>query len=264
MNNNEKVRAKKPLVHCITNYVTVNDVANAVLAAGGSPIMADDIGEAAQIASIADALVINIGTLNARTVQSMLAAGKAANAAGVPVVLDPVGAGASSLRNDAVTELLNNVRFAVIRGNLSEMSFVSGAGAATRGVDSGAADDANDPVAVAKAVAKKYSCVAAITGKTDVVSDGARVAKIHNGVAEMSKITGTGCMLSGVVGAYVGAVSDKLEATVSAVTSMGIAGELSYARCGAAGTGSLHIGIIDELSKIDDAAIEKFGKTERA
>lgn len=260
MKNNECVRKNVPLVHCITNYVTVNDVANVLLACGGSPIMADDIDEVSEITGISNALVINIGTLNRRTIASMIQAGKTANEKGIPVVLDPVGAGASSLRNEAVKSLLDAVKFAVIRGNLSEVSFIAGLKVSTRGVDSSEADSGNDPVAVAKSVAKRLGCVAAITGATDVITDGVRVAKIENGVPQMGKITGTGCMLSGVIGAYVGANSDAFSATVSAVASMGIAGELAFEKRGQEGTGSLHIGIIDALSRIDDEMIEKRGK----
>ena len=177
MKCNESVRSQVPLVHCITNYVTVNDVANALLACGGSPIMADDIGEVADITSISNALVLNIGTLNARTVASMVKAGQTANEKGIPVVLDPVGAGASALRNETTRELVEKVRFAVIRGNLSEMSFIAGLEVSTRGVDSSEADSGNDPVAVAKAVASAHGCIAAITGAEDVVTDGQRVAR---------------------------------------------------------------------------------------
>ena len=260
MNNNQIVRDNVPLVHCITNYVTVNDVANALLACGGSPIMADDIDEVSEITSISNALVINIGTLNRRTMASLVRAGKTANEKGIPVVLDPVGAGASGLRNEAVESLLKEVKFAVIRGNLSEVSFIAGLKVSTRGVDTSAADSGNDPVAVSKAVAEKFGCVAAITGAVDVISDGKRLARIHNGVAQMGKITGTGCMLSGVIGAYVGACPDAFSATVSAIASMGIAGEMSWAANGEKGTGSLHIGIIDALSQIGDETIEKRGQ----
>lgn len=257
---NERVRKNVPLVHCITNYVTVNDVANALLSCGGSPIMADDIGEASQITSISSALVINIGTLNARTIESMIEAGKTANAGNIPVVLDPVGAGASSLRNDTVNRLLKEVKFTVIRGNLSEISFVAGMDVSTRGVDSSEADSGNDAAAVAKAAASKYGCVTAVTGAEDIISDGVRAARIKNGVPQMSRITGTGCMLSGVIGAYVGANEDTFNAAVSAVASMGIAGEIAWEENGKRGTGSLHIGIIDALSRIDDEMIKKRGK----
>lgn len=260
MNQNENVRIKKPLVHCITNYVTVNDVANALLACGGSPIMADDIAEVGEIVSESCALVLNIGTLNQRTVESMLKAGKTANEKNIPVVFDPVGAGASALRNETVNKLLRQIQFTAIRGNLSEMSYIAGVEANTRGVDSNECDAKNDAVSVAKAVAAEYSTVAAITGAVDIVSDGKRVAKISNGVADMGKVTGTGCMLTGIIGAYIGANTNAFEATVAAVTSMGIAGETAFNSVSNKGTGSLRVAIIDELSKIDDKAIARLGK----
>lgn len=256
----EAVENKVPLVHCITNYVTVNDVANAILACGGSPIMADDVEEVADITGISSALVLNIGTLNTRTIPAMIKAGQTANAKGIPVVLDPVGAGASALRNQTVAELLEKVQFSVIRGNLSEVSYLSGIQTAARGVDVSEADLQNDPIAVGKAVAKKYHCVTAITGAKDVITDGRRVAVISNGVPQMGKITGTGCMLSGVIGAYVGANEDFFEGTVTAITSMGMAGEIAYEAAKDKGTGSLRTGIIDALSRLDDRQIGGKGK----
>lgn len=247
-----EVRKKTPLIHCITNYVTVNDCANVLLAIGASPIMADDISETSDITSISKALVINIGTLNERTVASMIASGKRANQLGIPVILDPVGAGASTFRNDTVTRILSEVKLSIIRGNLSEMSFIAGLEASTKGVDTSEADADNDAVAVAKAVAKKYSTVSAITGATDVISDGKRVAKLTNGVKLLSKVTGTGCMTSALVGAFAGAVSGEytyFHAAVAGIAAMGIAGELAcQASC--KGTGSFHISIIDEISKM--------------
>ena len=257
---NALVRSRVPLVHCITNYVTVNDVANALLACGGSPIMADDIDEVADITAISNALVLNIGTLNRRTIASMLKAGKTANEKGIPVVLDPVGAGASALRNEAVASLLESVRFTAIRGNLSEIAYIAGKNASARGVDSREQDGGNDPDAVAKYVAEKYGCVAAITGAVDRISDGRRVARVANGVAEMGKVTGTGCMLSGLIGAYVGACEDKFEGVVAAVASMGIAGELAWEEARGRGTGSLHCGIHDALSRIDDTLLAARGR----
>lgn len=247
----ENVREKCPLIHNITNYVTVNDVANIVLAVGASPIMADDIAEAGDIASIAGALVINIGTLNACTVESMVEAGKRANQAGVPVVLDPVGAGASALRNETVARLLKEVKLTVLRGNLSEVSFIAGEQSNTKGVDAGEADANNDAVAIAKKVAKQLGCVVAITGKVDTVSDGERVARIENGVAYLSKVTGTGCMTSALVGSYCGANEDAFVASVAGIATMGMAGELSYEAHAEKGTGSFHIGIIDAVSQLD-------------
>ena len=256
----EAVAEKVPLVHCITNYVTVNDVANAILACGGSPIMADDIAEVADITGISRALVLNMGTLNTRTIASMVKAGETANEKGIPVVFDPVGAGASALRNETAATLLEKVKFTVIRGNLSEMSYLAGLSVSTRGVDVSAADLGNDPIAVGKAVAAKYGCVAAITGARDIVTDGHRVAAIGNGVPQMGKVTGTGCMLSGVIGAYVGANADPFEGTVAAITSMGMAGEAAYAASREEGTGSLRTGIIDALSRLTDREIGGKGK----
>lgn len=251
----DALRRKIPLVHCITNYVTVNDVANALLAIGASPIMADDIGEAADIASLASALVINIGTLNQRTIGSMLAAGKRANERGIPVVFDPVGAGASRLRNETVQTILDEVMVAVIRGNLSEISFVAGLGASTRGVDSAEADAKNDAAAVAKAVAKKHGCVAAITGAVDAISDGERIVRIENGHPMLSRVTGTGCMASALIGAFVGATGDALVGAAGGIVAMSIAGEMAYEAAGKVGTGGFHIAIIDALSLLDGKII---------
>ena len=253
------LRAECPLVHCITNYVTVNDVANVILAIGGSPIMADDIAEAGEIAAVSRALVINIGTLNARTVESMAAAGKAANEHGVPVVLDPVGAGASALRCQCVDRLLREVKFSIIRGNLSEVSYIAGYESRTKGVDSGLTAADADPVRVASAVADRFGAVTVITGAVDTVVGSGRIARIKAGCAEMGKVTGTGCMLSGITGAFAGAVSDPFEAAVAAAVSMGIAGEMAYERTKDIGTGSLRTAIIDALSRMDDAVIRAHG-----
>lgn len=244
------IRVKCPLVHNITNYVTVNDVANIELAMGASPIMADDEAEAADIASMAGAVVINIGTLNSRTIESMIKAGKTANVKNIPVVLDPVGAGASALRNETTERLLKEVKMSVIRGNVSEMSYIAGTSANTKGVDVSSEDMRRDKLSIAKTVAKKYGCTAAITGEVDVISDGSRACEIHNGVSELSRVTGTGCMTTGLLGGFA-AVCEPFTAAVCAVSSMGIAGELSFEKHGKTGTGSFHIGIIDEISRMD-------------
>jgi len=257
---NKIVREKNPLVHCITNYVTVNDVANAILAVGGSPIMADDIDEVADIVSIANAVVVNIGTLNERTINSMEKAVVAANLRNIPVVFDPVGAGVSQLRNKTVDRFLRTVHFTAIRGNISEMAYCAGETAKTRGVDANENDNDINAADIANAVAEKYSCIAIITGEKDVVSDGEHLVFIKNGVVMMKKVTGTGCMLSGILGAYLGACEDKFSAAVNAVTSMGIAGEMAAEENSAAGIGRFHIGIIDALSQIDDAIISARGK----
>ncbi len=251
-----KVRENVPLVHNITNYVTVNDCANAILAIGASPIMADDILEAADITSISKALVINIGTLNQRTIESMVESGKRANDIGIPVVFDPVGAGASAFRNDTVKKILDNVKISIIRANLSEMSYIAGISVSTKGVDSSEADAGNDAVEVVRNVAKRYNCVAAVTGATDVISDGEKVAKLSNGDKLLSKVTGTGCMASALVGSYAGAAHiseefDYFHAAVAGIASMGIAGELAM-KSSESGIGSYHIDIINGLSKMDE------------
>lgn len=254
----ENLRKTVPLVHNITNYVTVNDVANAVLAIGASPIMADDIQEAADITAISNALVLNMGTLNKRTVGSMLAAGKRANGLGIPVVFDPVGAGASMLRNETAREITQRVTLSVIRGNLSELSFIAGLGASTKGVDSAQEDEKNDSVSVAKAAAQKLKCIAALTGKVDVITDGTRVIQIENGHPMLSKVTGTGCMATALTGAFAGACGgDFLTAAAAGVCSMGIAGELAYEAAGAKGTGSFHTAVIDALSKLGAALMKE-------
>ena len=259
----KNVSEKTPLVHCITNYVTVNDVANIVLACGGSPIMADDIEEVEDITSICGALDINIGTLNQRTIASMVAAGKKANALGHPVVLDPVGAGASKLRTETTFSLLKEVKFQVIRGNISEMKTVALGSGTTKGVDADSSDavteeNLSQSIGFAQELSKKTGAVIAITGAIDLVSDGERTYVIRNGHPMMSKITGTGCMLTGVVAAFCGANPENLlEATAAAVAAMGLCGQLAYERVQAAqgGTGMLRSAIIDAMSRMDAACL---------
>ena len=259
-----RVRTQCPLIHNITNYVTVNDVANAVLALGASPIMADDIAEAADITAMSAALVVNIGTLNSRTLASMLDAGRRANAQGVPVVLDPVGAGASRLRNEAMEQLLREVKLTVLRGNLSEIAFVAGLQAAAKGVDVSEADAGKDPEMVALTAARRLDCTVAITGAVDVITDGGRVARIHNGHRLLSRVTGTGCMTTALVGACAGVAEDAFLAAVAGVASMGIAGEIAFELAGSRGTGSFHMAILDALSRMDGALLAQRGKIDEA
>ncbi|WP_334105382.1 hydroxyethylthiazole kinase [Muricomes intestini] len=259
---NTRMRQEIPLVHNITNYVTVNDCANALLAIGASPIMADDALEAADITSISSALVINIGTLNQRTVESMILAGKKANELGIPVVLDPVGAGASDLRNKTTGKILEQVRITVLRGNLSEVSYVAGLSVSTKGVDTSDEDNNKDARSVALAVAKKLSCIVAVTGAIDVITDGKRVVKVSNGHPLLSKVTGTGCMTSAITGGYAGTREDAFTAAVAGILSMGIAGEIAFEKAGALGTGSFHMALIDALSNLNEGTIEEMGKIE--
>ena len=232
----ENLRRTCPLIHNITNYVTVNDCANMVLACGASPIMADDAAEVEDITTICGGLNINIGTLNSRTIESMLKAGKKANALGHPVVLDPVGAGASALRTGTAYRLLDEVRFTVIRGNISEIRTLAAGSGTTKGVDADTADKVTDEtldktVAFAKAFAARTGAVVAVTGAIDIVADGERAFCIRNGHPMMSAVTGTGCQLSALTAAFCAANPDKpLEAAAAAVCAMGLAGEVAHSR----------------------------------
>ncbi len=259
------LRETRPLVHCITNYVTVNDCANALLAVGGSPVMADDEAEAAEIAAIAGALVINIGTLNARTVKSMEIAGTEAARRGIPVVLDPVGVGASKLRTETALSLVGKIPFAVIRGNASEIRVLATGTGSTRGVDA-CAEDSTSMTGIRKAAeafARKTGAVVAITGATDIVTDGARTFAVENGHPLMGEITGSGCMLSAVIGAYAGSAATAagdarfLEATAAALCGMGLAGERAARKAGRLGTGSFRAALIDALSGLDSRAVSR-------
>ncbi len=232
----ENLKTKTPLIHNITNYVTVNDCANILLACGGSPIMSDDRDEVEEITSVCSGLNINIGTLNSRTIEAMLLAGKKANELGHPVVLDPVGAGASSLRTNTALRLLNEIKFDVIRGNISEIRTLAGLSSATQGVDANIADkvteeNLDNAVAFAKDFAERTGAVIAITGAIDIVCNDEKAFCIRNGHPMMSSVTGTGCMLSAIIAAYVTAnTEEKLESTAAAVCAMGLAGEIAYAR----------------------------------
>lgn len=265
----ENVRKNCPLIHNITNYVTVNDCANVLLACGGSPIMADDVDEAEEISTICGGLNINIGTLNQRTIPAMYKAGKKANELGHPAVLDPVGAGASRLRTNTAMELIENVKFTVIRGNISEIKTLALGGGTTRGVDADMADtvtreNLSQAVEFAKAFAKRTGAVIAITGAIDIVADGERACCIFNGHPMMSSITGTGCQLSAVTAAYVTANPDHVfEATVAAVCLMGVCGEKAYARLSDVdGNATYRNYIIDAIYRLDGEELEKNAKYE--
>lgn len=255
----ENVDAKTPLVHSITNYVTVNDCANILLACGASPIMADDQGEVEEITSICNALVINIGTLNERTIKSMVMAGKKASDLGHPVVLDPVGAGASTLRTNTTFQLLNEVQFSVIRGNISEIKTVAQGSGTTKGVDADVSDavtetNLDQAVTFAKSLSAKTGAVIVITGAIDIVADRHKAYVIRNGHAMMSKVTGTGCMLSVVIAGYCGAnTGSLLDATAAAVCAMGLCGELAYNKLMEldGGISTYRTLIIDYMDKMD-------------
>ena len=230
----ENVREKMPLVHNITNYVTVNDVANIVLACGGSPIMSDEPMDVEEITSICGGLNINIGTLNQRSIEGMLKAGKRANALSHPVLLDPVGAGASSLRTETAIKIMNEIALTVTRGNISEIKTLAKGNGKTKGVDADVADavteeNLQESIHFVKAFAKDAGCIVAVTGAIDLVSNGEKCYVIRNGRKEMGKITGTGCQLSGMMTAFLVANPDNpLEAAAAAVCAMGFAGEIGW------------------------------------
>ncbi|MDR0654558.1 MAG: hydroxyethylthiazole kinase [Synergistaceae bacterium] len=263
----QNVRAKKPLVHHITNYVTVNDCANITLAIGASPVMADELADALDIVSIASAVVLNMGTLNERTIPVMLAAGKAANARGIPVIFDPVGAGASKLRNETAARLLSEVTLAAVRGNISEIRFLVGLQSHTKGVDASDADitGADDTRQTAKSLAERTGGVVAITGTTDIISNGEKFVSVSNGVAMLGNLTGTGCMCSSLIGCYLGANPDKpFESVAAALATMGIAGEIAYEHAGHLGNGSFRAALHDAMSRMDVATLEGRAKYDEA
>ena len=265
----ENVRRKAPLIHNITNYVTVNDCANILLACGASPIMSDDIGEVEEITSLCAGLNINIGTLNQHTLPAMLTAGKKANELGHPVVLDPVGAGASTLRTASARKLLENIRFTVIRGNISEIRALATGTVSTRGVDADKAysvteENLDRAVEEIKAFSRETCAVIAVTGAIDLVTDGDRAFCIRNGRPEMSRITGTGCQLSAMTAAYAAAnPGQALTAAAAAVCAMGLCGEIAMERMTPLdGNASYRNYIIDAVYHLTPQELERGAKYE--
>lgn len=230
----ENVRKNVPLVHNITNYVTVNDVANVILACGGSPIMSDEPEDVEDITTICGGLNINIGTLNKRSIEGMHRAGKKAGELHHVILLDPVGAGASTLRTDTANDLMKEIHFTAIRGNISEIKTLALGSGTTKGVDADVADavtedNLDNVIRFVKNFASQTGSIVAITGAIDLVSDDKRCFVIRNGRPEMGKITGTGCQLSGMMTAFLVANPDALlEAAAAAVCTMGLSGEIGW------------------------------------
>ena len=286
----DRVRECAPLVHSITNYVTVNDVANVLLACGGSPIMSDEPLDVEEITALCGGLNLNIGTLHEKSIEGMLRAGKKSNELGHPVLLDPVGAGASRFRTGTAIRLMREVRMAAVRGNISEIRALAGGITAgnvgatdagnvsggmrgvdvgitpgrTRGVDADLADavteeNLDEAVSFVREFARRTGCVTAVTGAIDLVSDGARCYVIRNGRPEMGRITGTGCQLSGLMTAFLAANPDQpLEAAAAAVCAMGLAGEIGWSRMQEGdGNATYRNRIIDAVYQMDGTALEK-------
>ncbi|MCR4590137.1 MAG: hydroxyethylthiazole kinase [Lachnospiraceae bacterium] len=265
----ENVRKKVPLVHNITNYVTVNDVANVLLACGGSPIMSDEPEDVEDITTICGGLNINIGTLNQSSIKAMFIAGKRANELEHVVLLDPVGAGASALRTDTAVKLMDEIKFSVIRGNISEIKTLALGSGTTKGVDADVADAVTEDsldqaVAFIKDFAKKTGSIAAVTGAIDLVSDGEKCYVIRNGRPEMGRITGTGCQLSGMMTAFVVANPDSpLEAAAAAVCTMGLSGEIGWENMKKEdGNSTYRNRIIDAIYNMDKETLDKGAKYE--
>lgn len=264
----ENVRRTSPLVHCITNYVTVNDCANILLAAGASPIMSDDQGEVEEIVSLCSGLVINIGTLNRQTIPSMFLAGKKANALYRPVILDPVGAGASKLRTETAAKLIAEIKFSVIRGNISEIKALKFGAGSTKGVDADQSDAVtaetlDDTISFAKAFSKKTGAIIVITGAIDIATNGDSVYLVHNGHEMMSKITGSGCMLSALLGAFLAANPEKtLDAAAACLCAAGISGEKAYQKfqISQSGNSSFRNDLIDAVFNMTGDTLDRQAK----
>ncbi|ALA68788.1 hydroxyethylthiazole kinase [Geobacillus stearothermophilus 10] len=257
----ERVREENPLVHNITNVVVTNFTANGLLALGASPVMAYAKEEVGEMAKLAGALVLNIGTLNDQEVEAMLVAGQAANEAGVPVIFDPVGAGATRYRTETARRIAEQVKLAVIRGNAAEIANMIGEAWAIKGVDAGGGS--GDRVALAKRAAEQLGAVVAITGKEDVVADGQTTYLIQNGHPLLTKVTGAGCLLTSVVGAFAAVERDAAAAAVAALVYYGVAAEQAAAKAGERGPGSFQTAFLDALAytSIDD--VKRYGRVEQ-
>ena len=239
----EAVRHHSPLVHSITNYVVMNNTANALLAIGASPVMAHWVAEMEEMTAIAGALVINIGTLDDQWIEGMIAAGVAASKRGTPIVLDPVGAGATSQRTATALRIIDECKPTIIRGNGSEIMALVDASVKSKGVDSSAAS--SDALGAAKELALGSGAVVVISGPTDYITDGQRVETISNGNPIMTSVTGMGCTATAMVGAFAAVNPDPMEAAMHAMAVMGIAGQRAAAY--SKGSGSMQLNFLDEL-----------------
>lgn len=256
-NDLNAVREKKPLIHSITNFVVMNETANAILCIGALPIMAHAVEEVQEMVGIASALALNIGTLTREWIYAMELAGKRANELGIPVILDPVGAGATTFRTESCKRLLKNVKISIVRGNVGEVATLAGIAAEVRGVESIGA--AATPVEIAEQFAKIYGCTVAITGVVDVVSDGSRTAQISNGHAMLGKVVGTGCMSNVIVASFAAVGKDTFTAAVGGLTTFGIASEMA-AKISGDKPGTFHVELYNALYAVSAADIEARAK----
>lgn len=246
------IREKSPLIHNITNYVVMNNTANALLSVGASPVMAHAIDEVEEMADIASSLVINIGTLNAEWVEAMLIAGETALKRGIPVVFDPVGAGATSYRTKVCKEIIEKCKPSVIRGNASEIMALVNSGIQTKGVDSTSSSDS--ALDSAKSLALATNSVVVISGQTDYITDGKTVETVKNGSPLMAKVTGLGCTATAIVAAFAAINPNMLEAATHGMSLMSIAGEIAALK--ATGNGSMQVCFLDELYNMNEETIK--------
>lgn len=257
----QKVRDENPLIHNITNVVVTNFTANGLLALGASPVMADSRKEMADMVKIAKAVVINIGTLTERTVEAMHIAGRAANQLQVPVLLDPVGTGATPYRTDTVQSLISEIGFSAIRGNAAEIANIAGENWMVKGVDAGASQ--GNVVELVTKTAQKLNTVIIATGKDDIVSDGVTTYSISNGHSILTKVTGTGCLLTSVTAAFIAVAENTLEGCVAALTVYGIAAELAAEKTANQGPGSFQMEFLNQLYKISKYEVLEFSQIQQ-
>ncbi len=256
-----EIREKTPLIHNITNYVVMNTTANALLSLGASPVMAHAVEEAEEMAGIASALVLNIGTLSEKWIEAMLLAGKAARQNGTPVILDPVGAGATGLRTDTAVKIIHEAQPGIVRGNASEILALAQSEMKTKGVDSTAS--AESALETAQEFAAKTGCAVAISGKVDYIvsDDGEQVLEVHNGSPLMGRITGTGCMATAISGAFSAVDNQPFRAAASGMIAMGVAGEMAAEHASA--PGSFQTAFLDALYHLSENEINKRARLER-
>ena len=252
------IRERRPLVHNITNYVVMNETANAILALGALPVMAHAKEEVREMVGLAGALVLNIGTLSEHWIEAMILAGEAANERSIPVVLDPVGVGATAYRTATARHILRAVNVTVLRGNAAEVATLVGVEAEVRGVESVGA--AGDSAELAREAARTLGLVASVTGPVDHVSDGKRSAAVANGHELLASITGTGCMSTAITGCFLAAKDDPFEAATEALVAFGVAGE--DAAVDARGPGSFHVNLYDALAALDPATLSERAKVD--
>lgn len=256
----ERIRSRAPLVHNITNYVVMNTTANALLALGASPVMAHAPEEVEELVALAGALVLNIGTLSAPWVAAMVRAGRAARARGIPVVLDPVGCGATRYRTETSLQLLREVGPTIVRGNASEIAALAGAGGATKGVDSTLGVDA--ALAGAEALAARWNCAVAVSGPVDLVVGGGEVLRVHNGHPWMPRVTGLGCTASALTGAFAAVNPHPARAAAHALVVTGLAGEIAAEK--AEGPGTLQLHFLDALFRMTPDDVRTRGRLVRS